>query len=430
MDNYRPISLLTAISKLFEKVVFSQLSEYFHKNNLFYESQYGFLKNQSTEYAAMELTDKVLKDIDEKNISLAIFMDLSKAFDTLDHNILIKKLAHFGINGTPLEWFTSYLTGRSQYVELDGVSSNVLSLSTGVPQGSILGPLVFLIYMNDIPYCTKYFNFILYADDTTLSNTIQIPSMYPLNINDELAKVYDWLAVNKLSLNVKKTKYVIFHAINKKIEDVVPDLEINGIPLERFQSFNFLGLLLHENMSWKPHIDLLSNKLVQCAGVLNKLKCFLPIHILRTLYFSMVQSRIMYCISSSKYNAHSEPLFKILDILKIEHLFSQSCLKFVYKFKKCQLPKYFSSLQCVPRSSIHDHDTRSASSIDTIYTRTHMASKCIRSQLPLLLNNTPDIILGKINTHSIQGFSFFIKRYYLSQYMTQCQERECFVWNN
>ena len=204
-------------------------------------------------------------------------------------------------------------------------------------------------------------------------------------------------------------------------------------------------------MSWKPHIDLLSNKLAQCAGVLNMLKRFLPIHILRTLYFSMVQSRLMYCIltwgvdyhrieklqkrfvriiSSSKYNAHSEPLFEILDILKIEHLFSQVCLKFVYKFKKCQLPKYFSSLQCVPRFSIHDHDTRSASSIDTIYTRTHMPSKCIRSQLPLLLNNTPDIILSKINTHSIQGFSFFIKRYYLSQYMTQCQERECFVCNN
>ena len=174
-------------------------------------------------------------------------MDLSKAFDTLDHNILIKKLAHYGINGTPLEWFTSYLTGRSQYVEIDSVSSNVLFLSTGVPQGSILGPLLFLIYMNDIPYCTKYFNFILYADDTALSNTIQIPSMSQLNINDELAKVYDWLAVNKLSLNVKKTKYVMFHAINKKIEDVVPDLEINGIPLEKVQSFNFLGLLLHAN---------------------------------------------------------------------------------------------------------------------------------------------------------------------------------------
>ena len=451
MNNYRPISLLTATSKLFEKVVFSQLYDYFRNNDLFYDSQYGFLKNYSTELAAMELTDKVLKDIDDKHITLAIFMDLSKAFDTLDHGILIRKLAHYGINGIALEWFTSYLTGRTQYVEIDGVSSNILSLFTGVPQGSILGPLLFLIYMNDIPNCTEYFNFILYADDTTLSSTIQIPSMSDFNINTELAKVYDWLAVNKLSLNVSKTKYVIFHAINKRFQGVIPDLEINEIPLERVKNFNFLGLQLNENMSWKPHIDLLSNKLAKCAGVLNKLKRVLPIHILRTLYFSMVQSRMMYCIltwgfdyyrieklqkrfvriiSSSKYNAHSEPLFKVLDILKIEHLFSQSCLKFVYKFKKSQLPKYFLSFQCVPRSAIHDHDTRGAEQVDTIYTRTHMAAKCIRSHLPVILNDTPAIIINKINTHSIQGFSFFIKRYYLSQYTTQCQLRGCFTCNN
>ena len=140
----------------------------------------------------MELTDKILKDIDDKNISLAVFMDLSKAFDTLDHDILTKKLAHYGIHGTALQWFTSYLTDRSQYVEIEGVSSNILPLYTGVPQGSILGPLLFLIYMNDIPNCTKQFNFILYADDTTLSNTIQIPSLSPIDLNEELTKVYDW----------------------------------------------------------------------------------------------------------------------------------------------------------------------------------------------------------------------------------------------
>ena len=170
-----------------------------------------------------------------------------------------------------------------------------------------------------------------------------------------------------------------------------------------------------------------------------------------SLYFSMVQSRMMYCIltwgfnyyrieklqkrfvriiSSSKYNAHFETLFKVLDILKIEHLFSQSCLKFVYKFQKSQWPKYFLSFQCVPRSSIHDHDTRGAERVDTIYTGTHMAAKCIRSHLPVILNDTPAMIINKINSHSIQGFSFFIKRYYLSQYTTQCQLRGCFTCNS
>ena len=120
--------------------------------------------------------------------------------------------------------------------------------------------------MNDIPNCSNYFNFILYADDTTLSNTIQIPALSPININNELAKIYDWFAVNKLSLNISKTIYVIFHAMNKRIEGVVPDLAINGIPPERVKNFNFLGLLLNENMSWKLHIDLLANNLPNVQG--------------------------------------------------------------------------------------------------------------------------------------------------------------------
>ena len=164
-------------------------------------------------------------------------------------------------------------------------------------------------------------------------------------------------------------------------------------------------------MSWKSHIVLSGNKLAKCAGVLNKLKHFLSVHILRTLYFSMVQSRMMYCIltwgfdyykieklkkrfvriiSSSKYNAPSEPLFKALHILKIEHLFSQNYSQFVYKFKNCQLPKYASSFQCVLRFLIHDHDTRGDSKVDTLYTRTHIAAKCVRSHLPLLLSDTPE----------------------------------------
>ena len=209
------------------------------------------MKHHSTEYTAIELTDKILKGIDDKYISLAIFMDLSKAFDTLHHGILIKKIARYGINGIPLKWFTSYLAGPSQYVEIHGVSSSILSLSTGVPHGSILGPLLFLIYRNDIQNCSNYFNFILYmyADDTTFSNTIQMSSLSPINMINEVAKVYDWLAVYILSLNIRENKYVIFHAVNK-IEGVIPDLAINGIPLEGVKKFNFLGLLLNENMSW------------------------------------------------------------------------------------------------------------------------------------------------------------------------------------
>ena len=331
MDNYRLISLLTSISKLFEKVVFTQLYDYLHKNQLFYSSQYGFRKLHSTEFAALELTDRILKDIDDRDVSLAIFMDLSKAFDTLDHHILLKKLNNYGIEGPALDWFSSYLKGRQQYVELDGVSSSFSQLSTGVPQGSILGPLLFLIYMNDIPNASTFFKYVLYADDTTLFSTINISAGATHEINNHISKVYDWLTVNKLSLNVKKTKYIVFHAINKNIEGVIPELSINGMIIERVQNFNFLGIFFNEHMFWKTHIDIVANKLIKFSGILNKLKRFLPSYILRTLYFSMVQSRLRYgilawgfeyqrfvklqkrfmrIITLSTYNAHTEPLFK------------------------------------------------------------------------------------------------------------------------
>ena len=296
MDNYRPISLLTSISKLFEKVVFDQLYVYFQNNQLFYSSQYGFRILHSTEFAALELIDRTLKDIDERNISLAIIMDFSQAFDTLDHQILLKKL-NYGKVGNALAWFSSYLTGRQQYVELDGVSSSLLPLSTGVPQGSILGPVLFLLYMNDILSANEFFKYILYAHNTTLFSTIHIPAEATHGINNHLSVVNDWLAVNKLSLNVKKkTKHIIFHAINKIIEGVIPELQINGLTIDGVQNFNFIGLYFNEHLFWKPHIDIVANKLIRFSGVINKLKRFLPIHILRTLYFSMVQSRLTYGI--------------------------------------------------------------------------------------------------------------------------------------
>ena len=201
-------------------------------------------------------------------------------------------------------------------------------------------------------------------------------------------------------------------------------------------------------MSWKSHIDIIAKTITKFSGVLNRLKRYLPGNILRTLYCSMVQSRLTYCIlawgfnyqrlvkiqkrfmriiANSKYNAHTEPLFKSLELLNIQRLFDLNCLKFVYRFKQRSLPSLFLSFDCIPRSDIHEHDTRYANLINVEGTRTKMAENCIRHHLITILNTTPDCILDKINTHSLQGFSFFIKRYYLNELTYECNLRECYV---
>ena len=170
-ENYRPISLLPAISKVLEKIIALQLSSYFEKNKLLFDNQYGFRPKHSTEHAALELIDKIINKMDTNEIPLNIFIDLSKAFDTIDHTILLNKLKYYGLKGPTLNLFQSYLSNRKQCTEIEDTTSTILPIQVGVPQGSILGPILFIIYVNDLPQCTNKFDFIMYADDTTLSST-------------------------------------------------------------------------------------------------------------------------------------------------------------------------------------------------------------------------------------------------------------------
>ena len=201
IENYRPISLLPAISKVFEKAVHDQLSNYFITNDFLFDSQYGFHSHHSTEHAVLELIDQVSLAIDKGHTQLSIFLDLSKAFDTLNYGILLQKLKFYGINGVSLSWFKSYLQNRLHYVELQpSIRSSNISLTTGIPQGSILGPLLYIIYMNDIQYSSEYFKYFIYADDTTLVKPlIQFDkNINHIKINTELTNIHEWLSINKL----------------------------------------------------------------------------------------------------------------------------------------------------------------------------------------------------------------------------------------
>ena len=460
-DNYRPISLLPTISKIFEKVVHKQLYEYFTENNLFYKSQYGYRKGHSTELAALELADRISQHLDKGEIPIAIFLDLSKAFDTLDHKILLSKLQYYGVKGAALNWFESYLSNRSQYVIYENTKSQQSPLSTGVPQGSVLGPLLFLIYMNDISKASEKFNSVLFADDTTLDNPLKTFDMIgtenPLdkaklseNINLELSKIYDWLRVNKLSLNIGKTKYMIFHYRQRNIKDLIPDLQIYGSKLKYVTEFNFLGIVFDENLNWNLHTQKISNKISRTVGLLSRLKRTLPQNTLRLIYTSLIlphlqygllnwgfnlgrinklQKRAVRHITCSRYNAHTTPLFSELQLLKLEDIFKIALLKFHFKYENGLLPAYFNNM-FLPITVEHGHDTRQRDQDRPQRPKKSSTDKTIRYYMPVFLESIPDSIKEKTLTHCIQGFVAYAKYIFINNYIFECVDPNCFPCNH
>ena len=214
LSNDRRIALLPSVSKIFENVMLDQISNYFINNNLLSMQQYGFRAKHSTEFAALNLVDHLTYKLDNSLIPSNIYMDLSKAFDTLIHDILLNKLNYHEVRGAANRLKYSYLRERKQVIQFNDCISEMNSIKTGVPKGSVLGPLLFSIYINDLPNCSVIFKMIRYADDTTLYCDLNPGTPNFVNIiNSELGKVSKWLSANRLSLNVNKTKVMFFHSV-------------------------------------------------------------------------------------------------------------------------------------------------------------------------------------------------------------------------
>ena len=450
-DNYRPVSLLPSLSKVIEKIMYVQLYDYFSINKLLYESQYGFRSKHSTELAALELIDQIVSRMDKNETPINIYLDLSKAFDTLDHNILLHKLKYYGLTNISLKLLTNYLTDRQQYVEFDDVLSDFMVIQTGVPQGSILGPLLFIIYLNDIVKATRLFHPIIYADDTALSATLN--SFYHENayyvdrINEELDSINDWFLLNKLSINVNKTKAMLFHDPRKKLNEI--KIMINGTEIEFVNNFNYLGIILDSNLSWKFHIKMISQKISKSICIINRLKNIVPTSVLQTLYNTLIaphlsygilawgiqskklfklQKRAVRIIVNAKYNAHTDPIFKQQFLLKISDLCALQELKFVFKLiNNNGLPCYFLNLQLRRHSDIHSYNTRHAEQLRPLQSHHAFMKNSICFRVPVIFNSCPDPIKQKIYTHSLQGFSRYIKSYFIDSYSNECQIANCYI---
>ena len=311
---------------------------------------------------------------------IGIFLDFSKAFDTVDHSILLRKLFHYGIRGTAYKWFESYLHNRQQCVTYNGVKSSMKTIKCGVPQGSILGPLLFLIYINDLTKVCSQSSPFLFADDTNLFMTGKCLQNMVNSLNKELKEISLWLKVNKLSLNIKKTHYMVFTS-KKKTSDPL-NIHIDECCIDKVNCTKFLGVYIDDKLNWKKHISYISGKISRGLGIVLKARRILPLNTLKTLYFSFIYPYFSYCnhvwgsacathlqplvllqkrcvriITRSKFRDHTDPLFQTLGLLKLHDINKYVMSKFMYKWYHDELPAIFKN-KFTPVTDIHEHGTR------------------------------------------------------------------------
>ena len=293
VSNYRPISLLSNVEKIYEKIMYSRVEEFLNQFNQIYSRQFGFRKGHSTTHTLLNILERVREHLDSGGFACGVFIDLQKAFDTVDHEILISKLDHYGIRGNTKAWFKSYLSGRSQYVSISGTKSNYKPIKHGVPQGSVLGPLLFLVYINDLHYCIRTSETYHFADDTHLLNFSQTVWSLCGRVNSDLRVLVSWLNANKISLNASKTEFIIFRS-NRRCLDTIPKIEISGKRLSPSKTIKYLGIYLDEHLSWKQHVAVVSAKLRRANGAISKLRHYLPLPNLINVYHAIFSSHIRY----------------------------------------------------------------------------------------------------------------------------------------
>ena len=433
-NNYRPITILPILSKIMERIVHLQTYEYLKEHNLITSEQFGFRPNLSTSIALTRLTEEILLNLDNNLTTGAVFIDLRKAFDTVDHTLLIMKLRNLGFSTSVLNWFTSYLSSRTAVTSINNSTSTPKPVTVGVPQGSILGPLLFLIYINDLPDCLNNCKSILYADDTLLYYSAKSVKDLQAIINDDLQSLSHWLNDSLLTLNYDKTKFMIFTNRQRSTPSDI-NITINNKTVLQATSFKYLGLTLTPDLSWQEHIDNMITKISQRLGVLRRIKQFLDLDTRCTLYTSLILPLFDYAdtiwgdknnvvLMNSLQTLENKAAKIILDELpwysatealrrlnwtKLQTRRHNHRCTFIYK---CMNGFIDFNFDLVKNENIHDHDTRRRSNLHLPKARTNKGKHRPAYQASLDFNNLETELK---NAESLPKFKTLLKRRCIQQ---------------
>ena len=293
-NNYRPISMIHVLSKIFEKLMINRMWNFIDQHNIISHHQFGFRKGRGTADAVMEFVDECVSAMDDKRHVVAVMLDLKKAFDTVNHRVLLRKLERIGFRGIVLDWFRSYLTDRRIDVCVGGVKSGGKKVNIGLPQGNVCSPLLFLLYINDMFKASGAASCLHFADDTTLYLSGDDVAVLCSEMSSSLQVVSKWLSANRLSLNVQKTNYMIFS--HNSFSDFTFNVNINGSLLRKVHSCNFLGIKIDDKLRFNEHISTVCSKMSKAVGVMFRLSVIVPPYILKTLYHSILYPHLIYGI--------------------------------------------------------------------------------------------------------------------------------------
>ena len=448
-SNYRPISLLSVFSKVLEKAVYKQLYQYFESHFLI-KTQFGFRNRSETVHAIFNFLNNI-DDHGQTKFHAGIFIDLKKAFDCVSHRILLRKLELYGLGGPVLDWFRSYLSGRSQRVLFKGILSDKMWVRIGVPQGSILGPLLFLIYINDLPQASKFLES-LFADDTTFQASNDTLEGLERYINAELKEAAQWFKDNQLTLHPKKTRYVLLNSRGKSLK-----INLEGVNIEQIShtsketGFKFLGLIVDESLNWKQHIDYLHNKLRKAFFSLCRIKNLFPLKLKLMLFNALFKSHVEYGIQvwgkgtgikkietlqkkmvrtlfTKSGFGHTEPIMKRLGILKVKDLYVLRTVCTVAKAHQELIPNAIKSM-----FDFGDERTRTGAvrlAKRTCNLSDKLPKFCLGKTWNEVLRGEDSLRFLIVNGERIfnmETIKMVITEYLQKDYKTQCDIKNCYT---